>query len=147
MRRMAILAGSLAAVAGIGSAADASEKGCRTHACKVRTCRSTACKRRVARKVAARRPMTPAVASWYGPGLYGGHLACGGTLEPGTWGVANKGLPCGSRVRLCFRGCVTAPVIDRGPYVGGRTFDLTAPVHQALGSPSVNDTVRYRVVR
>ena len=25
-----------------------------------------------------------AEASWYGPGLYGGHLACGGTLTPAT---------------------------------------------------------------
>ena len=34
-----------------------------------------------------------AAASWYGPGLYGNKLACGGTLEPGTIGVANKTLP------------------------------------------------------
>jgi rare lipoprotein A (peptidoglycan hydrolase) len=41
-----------------------------------------------------------AEASYYGPGLYGNQLACGGTLEPGTIGVANKTLPCGSKVRL-----------------------------------------------
>jgi hypothetical protein len=31
----------------------------------------------------------PAVASYYGPGLYGGALACGGTLSPSTMGVAH----------------------------------------------------------
>ena len=37
-----------------------------------------------------------AYASWYGPGLYGGHLACGGTLYAGGLGVAHKTLPCGA---------------------------------------------------
>jgi len=73
-------------------------------------------------------------ASWYGPGLYGGHLACGGTLTAGTLGVANKTLPCGSKVTLRYHGrSVTVPVVDRGPYVGGRDFDLTAATKQKLG--------------
>ena len=45
-----------------------------------------------------------ATASWYGPGLYGHHVACGGTLEPDTLGVANKTLPCGSKVTLRYGG-------------------------------------------
>jgi rare lipoprotein A len=73
-------------------------------------------------------------ASWYGPGFYGGHLACGGTLGAGTLGVANKTLPCGSKVTLRYKGrSITVPVIDRGPYVGGRDFDLTAATKQKLG--------------
>jgi rare lipoprotein A len=72
--------------------------------------------------------------SWYGPGLYGGHLACGGTLTPGTLGVANKSLPCGSKVTLRHGGrSVRVPVVDRGPYVGGREYDLTAATAQRLG--------------
>lgn len=75
-----------------------------------------------------------ALASWYGPGLYGGHLACGGTLTPGTLGVANKSLPCGTKVTLRHRGrTVRVPVVDRGPYVGAREFDLTSATRQALG--------------
>src|SRR5881394_783218 len=67
-----------------------------------------------ARRVTAYRT---AAASYYGPGLYGGALACGGRLEPGTLGVAHKTLPCGSKVRLRYRGrTVTVPVVDRGPY-------------------------------
>src|SRR4051794_5060208 len=75
-----------------------------------------------------------AYASWYGPGLFGGHLACGGTLTPGTLGVANKTLPCGTKVNLRYRGrSVRVPVVDRGPYVGGREYDLTAATKQKLG--------------
>lgn len=72
-------------------------------------------------------------ASYYGPGLYGGGLACGGTLSPGTVGVAHKTLPCGTRVTFKVGGrVVTARVIDRGPYVSGRDWDLTAALKNKL---------------
>ena len=75
-----------------------------------------------------------ALASWYGPGLYGGHLGCGGTLTPRTLGVASKTLPCGKEVTLRHRGrTVRVPVVDRGPYVGGRELDLTAATKDRLG--------------
>jgi hypothetical protein len=74
-----------------------------------------------------------AAASWYGPGFYGSHLACGGTMSPSRIGVANKTLPCGTKVHLRYHGRnVTAPVIDRGPYVGGRVYDLTAATKNRL---------------
>jgi hypothetical protein len=80
----------------------------------------------------------PAAASYYGPGLYGGALACGGTLQPGTLGVASKTLPCGTEVKLRYHGrSVTVPVVDRGPYVAGRAFDLTAATKARLGFPDV----------
>ena len=41
-----------------------------------------------------------AYASWYGPGLYGNPLGCGGTLTAGRLGVAHKSLPCGTKVTL-----------------------------------------------
>jgi len=86
-----------------------------------------------ARRVTAYRA---AAASYYGPGLYGGALACGGTLQPGTLGVAHKTLPCGSKVRLRYRGrSLTVRVVDRGPYVGGRDFDLTAATKARLRFP------------
>ncbi len=78
-----------------------------------------------------------AEASWYGPGLYGNPTACGGTLTPGTMGVANKTLPCGTKLTLRYGGrSVKVEVIDRGPYSGNREFDLTAAVKQKLGFPS-----------
>ncbi|MBS1676957.1 MAG: hypothetical protein JST08_06190 [Actinobacteria bacterium] len=77
-------------------------------------------------------------ASYYGPGLYGNGVACGGTLLPGTLGVANKTLPCGTLVKLRYNGrSVTVPVIDRGPYVAGREYDLTTATKERLGFPGV----------
>jgi peptidoglycan lytic transglycosylase len=76
------------------------------------------------------------LASWYG--LYGGALACGGTLGYDTLGVANKYLPCGTKVTLRYRGReVTVPVVDRGPYVGGREWDLTGATARRLGFDGV----------
>lgn len=76
----------------------------------------------------------PALASWYGPGLYGNKLGCGGTLSAGTIGVAHKSLPCGTKLILRKGNrLVRAKVIDRGPYVGAREFDLTAATKHRLG--------------
>jgi rare lipoprotein A len=70
-------------------------------------------------------------ASWYGGG---GTTACGGALTSGTYGVANKTLPCGTMVTLRYAGhSITVPVIDRGPYVEGREYDLTEATKYALG--------------
>jgi rare lipoprotein A len=72
-----------------------------------------------------------AEASWYGGG---GNLACGGSLTSSTMGVANKTLPCGTLVTLRYGGrMVRVPVVDRGPYVAGREFDLTEATKNALG--------------
>jgi hypothetical protein len=73
-------------------------------------------------------------ASWYGPGLYGNGTACGGALTPSRLGVAHKSLPCGTRVTFRYRGrSVTVRVIDRGPFIAGREWDLTAATKQRLG--------------
>ena len=66
--------------------------------------------------------------SWYGPGLYGSRTACGIALTKAVMGVASRTLPCGTMVT--FRNpdngkSVTVPVIDRGPYVSGRMWDLS----------------------
>jgi rare lipoprotein A len=76
-------------------------------------------------------------ASWYGGG---GTMACGGSLTSSTLGVANKTLPCGTLVTLRYDGrTVRVPVVDRGPYVAGREFDLTEATKQALGFGSTGD--------
>ena len=86
-----------------------------------------------------------AAASYYGPGLYGGGLACGGTLTPSKMGVANKTLPCGAKVTLRYHGnTVTVPVIDRGPYSGNREYDLTAATKAKLGFPSTGTVLSTR---
>jgi rare lipoprotein A (peptidoglycan hydrolase) len=76
----------------------------------------------------------PVMATWYGPGLYGNRMACGGTLTHRTLGVAHKRLPCGTRVALRYRGhIVVVPVVDRGPYSRGVDYDLTAATALKLG--------------
>lgn len=86
-----------------------------------------------------------AAASYYGPGLYGGSLACGGTLRPGTVGVANRSLPCGTRLTLRYgRRSVRVEVIDRGPFAGNREFDLTAATKARLGFPSTGTVLSTR---
>ncbi len=71
---------------------------------------------------------TSAVASWY---YDGGSTGCGFHAH---YGVANKSLPCGSHVTFRSGGrTVTATVDDRGPYVGGREFDLNQNTAGALG--------------
>jgi rare lipoprotein A len=87
----------------------------------------------------------PASASYYGPGLYGGALACGGVLSPGKIGVANKTLPCGTHLTLRYRHrTVQVQVIDRGPYAGNREFDLTAATKAKLGFPSTGTVLTTR---
>jgi hypothetical protein len=83
------------------------------------------------------------VASWYGPGFFENRLPCWPWLKaqglpiqflPDTWGVAHKSLPCGTMVTLTHgANTVTVPVVDRGPYIAGREFDLSPRVKSALG--------------
>lgn len=76
----------------------------------------------------------PVKATWYGPGLYGNRMACGERLTHRTLGVAHKSLPCGTKVALRYRGhTVVVPVIDRGPYARGVSYDLTQATAEKLG--------------
>ncbi len=88
-----------------------------------------------ARSVDAAGAMTvyqPSLASWYQDG---GSTACG--FHAGL-GVANRSLPCGTKVRFRHAGhTVTATVDDRGPYVGGREWDLNQNTAAALGFDGV----------
>jgi len=73
--------------------------------------------------------------SWYGPGFYGEHTACGQVLTKSLLGVAHRTLPCGTLVsfRNPYNGkVVTVPVVDRGPYVAGRSWDLTKAACEAI---------------
>jgi rare lipoprotein A len=72
------------------------------------------------------------VASWY---YDGGNTACG---FHAVYGVANRSLPCGTAVAFQYGGrTVTAVVDDRGPYVGGREWDLDQNTAGALGMGGV----------
>ncbi len=91
-------------------------------------------------------PFHIAGASWYGgKSMWGRHTACGQVLRPSTVGVANKRLPCGTPVKFVWRGrSIVAPVIDRGPYIRGRAWDLTSAAAEALDFEGVG-RIRYAV--
>jgi hypothetical protein len=75
---------------------------------------------------------TQSVASWYSDG---GATACG---FHAYYGVANKTLPCGTKVTFSYGGrTVTATVDDRGPFVAGREWDLNQNTAAALGFSGV----------
>ena len=85
-------------------------------------------------------------ASWYGPGFYGRKTASGAVLTEGMMNVAHRSLAFGTRIQFEYNGrTCTAVVNDRGPYAGGRTFDLGPGTAQALGFGGVG-TVRYRIL-
>jgi len=74
------------------------------------------------------------IASWYGPGFYGNRTACGQLYTPEIIGVAHRTLRCGTMLVLEYRGrTMTVPVIDRGPYIAGRTLDLSNATRLAMG--------------
>jgi rare lipoprotein A (peptidoglycan hydrolase) len=69
---------------------------------------------------------------------YGLGIACGGILHVAMLGVANKTLPCGTEVIFRYGGrAVRVPVIDRGPYIAGRDWDLTGATAEALRFPGL----------
>jgi rare lipoprotein A len=84
------------------------------------------------RGVSAITVLHPSLASWYEDA---GNTACG--FHAGL-GVANRNLPCGTKVTLHYgTQTVTAVVDDRGPYAGGRDWDLSQHTASALGFAGV----------
>jgi rare lipoprotein A (peptidoglycan hydrolase) len=76
---------------------------------------------------------------------YGLGLACGGVLGRAELGVAHKTAPCGTLITFAYGGrSVTVPVIDRGPYIAGREWDLTGATAAALAFPGLG-TIRWSV--
>jgi rare lipoprotein A (peptidoglycan hydrolase) len=69
---------------------------------------------------------------------YGLGLACGGVLGRDQLGVAHKTAPCGTLITFTYAGrSLTVPVIDRGPYIVGREWDLTGATATALAFPGL----------
>ena len=72
---------------------------------------------------------------------------CGQVLETTTEGVAHPVLPCGVRVYIRFHGReVLTQVIDRGPNVPGREFDITKALADKLDLHGTQ-TIQWRFAR
>ncbi len=88
-------------------------------------------------------PYNVSIASVYTD--YGKPVACGGVLHVPELGVANKTLPCGTEVVFIYGGrAVRVPVIDRGPYIAGREWDLTGATAEALHFPGLGP-IEWRI--
>lgn len=73
--------------------------------------------------------------------------ACGVVIDASTLGVANPVLPCGVKIYLSYGGKqALAQVVDRGPDVPGRRFDVTRALAQKLGLSGTH-TISWRFAR
>ncbi len=75
-------------------------------------------------------------ASWYGPGFHGRTTANGERYNQYGISAAHKSLPFGTRVRICNQWsskCVDVRINDRGPYIAGRSFDLSYGAAAQIG--------------
>ena len=73
------------------------------------------------------------LASWYGPGFHGRTTANGERYDMYGFTAAHKELPFGTKLRVCYQGCVDVLVNDRGPYIGPRELDLSYGAARRIG--------------
>ena len=87
------------------------------------------------------------VTSWYGPGFHGRTTASGERFNPYAMTAAHRTLPFGSVVRVTYKGrSVTVRINDRGPFIKGRSLDLSKAAAQRIGCAGVC-RVKMTVVR
>lgn len=79
-----------------------------------------------------------AVASWYGPGFHGRRTASGERFNQHAMTAAHRTLPFGTLVRVTHKGrSVTVRINDRGPFIRGRSLDLSKGAARQIGCAGV----------
>ena len=76
---------------------------------------------------------SPMLSSWYGGYFHGRTTANGETYNMYGLTAAHKTLPFGTKLRVCYQGCVDVRINDRGPYIGARELDLSFQAASAIG--------------
>ena len=71
--------------------------------------------------------------SWYGPGFHGNLTANGEVYDQMAFTAAHKTLPFGTKLRVCYKGCATVRINDRGPFIGERELDVSYGVAKSIG--------------
>jgi rare lipoprotein A len=85
------------------------------------------------------------VCSFYN--LPGMTMANGHPYRPSAFTVASKTLPLGWKLAVCRgRACAVVTVTDRGPFVAGRSLDLSVAAFRCL-APLRKGLIRARVHR
>jgi rare lipoprotein A len=72
------------------------------------------------------------LASYYGAES-GRQTASGETFRPEGLTAAHRSLPFGTRLQVCYHGCVVVRVTDRGPFVRGRSLDISTGAARRIG--------------
>jgi rare lipoprotein A len=76
------------------------------------------------------------IASWYGPGFKGNRTASGEKFDPKALTAAHPTLPFGTLVEVSRQDkkkkSVIVMVTDRGPFVAGRSIDLSRAAARRL---------------
>ena len=75
-------------------------------------------------------------ASWYGPGFNGNRTASGEVFHQSDLTAASRTLPLGTHVRvtnLVNGRSVVVRINDRGPFVSGRSIDLSRSAAERIG--------------
>lgn len=73
------------------------------------------------------------IASWYGTES-GSRTANGEPFDGSGMTAAHKTLPFGTKLRVSYRGkSVVVRINDRGPYIRGRSLDLSRAAAKRLG--------------
>lgn len=97
-------------------------------------------------------PAHSAIASWYDcakPGECSRHkiTASGEKFNPNALTAAHKTLPFGTKVRVTYKGkSVVVRINDRGPFIRGRTIDLSRAAARKIGCAGVCK-VKIEVIR
>jgi rare lipoprotein A (peptidoglycan hydrolase) len=83
----------------------------------------------------------------YGPTPPHRRTACGEAFTKETQGVAHPVLPCGVKVYIRFHGReVLTEIVDRGPNVPGREFDIAKALADRLDLHGTQ-TIKWRFAR
>lgn len=70
--------------------------------------------------------------------------ASGERFDRNAMTAAHRTFAFGTSLRVCYRGCVVVRVNDRGPFIAGRSLDLSEGAARAIG---MTGTARVRVER
>ena len=71
--------------------------------------------------------------SYYAHYFHGRTTANGETFNMWANTAAHKTLPFGTRLRVCYSGCVDVRINDRGPFIAGRHLDLSYGAASRIG--------------
>ena len=74
------------------------------------------------------------IASWDGPGFHGKLTANGEIFNKNAYTAAHKILPFGTFIKVIFKGkSVIVRINDRGPFIKGRSIDLSEAAAKKIG--------------